>query len=155
MSTLVLVGIGAILMYLFDPDSGRRRRALLRDKLTSTVNKMRNTDRATSKDLGNRASGVVAEVESNPSQHKPTDEVMAEVESSLSQDEPTDEVLANRVRLEMGWVVAHPGAIQVTANQGRVTLSGSILADEEKRLLECVRSVRGVTEVENRLETHT
>jgi Putative phospholipid-binding domain. len=138
MSTLVALGIGAVLMYLFDPDSGRCRRARLRDKLTSTVNKMRKSIRATSKDLGNRASGVVAEVE-----------------SSLSQDKPTDEVLVNRVRSEMGRVFSHPGAIQVTANQSRVTLSGPILADEEKGLLECVRSVRGVTEVENRLEAHT
>ena len=32
MTTLLLVGIGAALMYFFDPDSGRRRRERLREQ---------------------------------------------------------------------------------------------------------------------------
>ena len=40
MTTLILVGIGAALMYLFDPDSGRRRRERLRDLCTSATKKL-------------------------------------------------------------------------------------------------------------------
>lgn len=34
MRTLVTFGLGALTMYLFDPEQGRRRRALLREQLT-------------------------------------------------------------------------------------------------------------------------
>lgn len=48
---LTALGIGALAMYYFDPVSGKRRRALLRDKLTA-------------KHARNRAYGVVAEARS-------------------------------------------------------------------------------------------
>ena len=34
MRTLVTLGLGALAMYLFDPQQGRRRRALVRDQIT-------------------------------------------------------------------------------------------------------------------------
>jgi hypothetical protein len=34
MRTLVTLGLGALAMYLLDPQQGRRRRALLRDQVT-------------------------------------------------------------------------------------------------------------------------
>ena len=40
MTTLLLVGIGAALMYFFDPDSGRRRRERLREQCTSATKKL-------------------------------------------------------------------------------------------------------------------
>jgi osmotically-inducible protein OsmY len=54
----------------------------------------------------------------------------------------------------MGHVVSHAGAIDVTAQQGRVTLSGSIPAHEVEKLLSAVASVPGVTAVVNRLEVN-
>ena len=59
-----------------------------------------------------------------------------------------------RVLSKPGRVVSHPRAIQVTTDQGRVTLSGLILADEVDELLSCVSSVRGVAIIENQLEVH-
>ncbi len=41
MTTLILMGIGAALMYFFDPDSGRPRRVRLRDRYTSATRKLR------------------------------------------------------------------------------------------------------------------
>jgi hypothetical protein len=67
---------------------------------------------------------------------------------------PDDIVLAERVRAELGFVVSHPHAIEVTANNGHVTVRGPILAREERALLDCLASVRGVRSVESRLETH-
>ena len=55
------IGIGAALMYILDPDQGRRRRALLRDKLVSMSNKTSRAVGRTSRDLRNRAQGVVHE----------------------------------------------------------------------------------------------
>jgi hypothetical protein len=51
-------------------------------------------------------------------------------------------------------LVSHPGAIDVTAKKGTVTLSGPIVEAEVEQLLKGVRAVAGVTAIENRLEPH-
>jgi hypothetical protein len=66
----------------------------------------------------------------------------------------TDETLTARVRSRMGHLVSNPRAVHVTAQAGRVTLTGPILAREEERLLAGVAGVRGVVGVEDRLERH-
>ena len=58
------IGIGALLMYLFDPDRGRGRRARLSDQLTSKVNRLSETAEAKARHLRNRAQGVIHEVRS-------------------------------------------------------------------------------------------
>lgn len=132
------IGLGAALMYILDPDRGRRRRALVRDQLVSAAHRAPDAFGATARDLSNRTRGLAAEVGSMFS----------------GEEEVSDEVLAARVRSKMGRVVSHPHAIKVTVEQGRVTLSGPILADEVNDLLSCVSHVRGVADVENRLEAH-
>ncbi|MDQ3252792.1 MAG: BON domain-containing protein [Acidobacteriota bacterium] len=131
------IGLGAALMYLLDPDRGSRRRALVIDKLSSAANKTPAALGATSRDLRNRAQGLAASAKS----------------VFTSADAP-DEVIVQRVRSQIGRVVSHPSSIEVTANQGRVTLSGPVLASETDDLLSTVGKVRGVKDVENRLEVH-
>src|SRR5438132_5811675 len=60
--------VGAGLMYLLDPEGGRRRRALLRDQLVSAAHKTTDAVDATSRDMTNRARGVVAELRGRFSQ---------------------------------------------------------------------------------------
>lgn len=55
------MGLGAALMYFFDPDQGRRRRALMRDKCVSLSNQTADVFDKTSRDLRNRAQGLIAE----------------------------------------------------------------------------------------------
>lgn len=55
------LGLGAALMYLFDPDRGRGRRALIRDKAEGAANKAGEYAEEVSRDLRNRAHEVVAE----------------------------------------------------------------------------------------------
>ena len=131
------IGLGAAFMYMLDPDRGRRRRALVRDKLASAANKTPDAIGATARDLRNRARGLAAQAG-----------------SVFSIEEVSDEVLVARVRSWMGRVVSHPHAIEVAADQGRVRLSGPILASEVDDLLSCVRGVSGVTEVDDQLEAH-
>ena len=69
-------------------------------------------------------------------------------------DDPSNEVLCDRVRAEMGRHVSHPGAIEVSAHDSTVILSGPILADEVDELLCAVQSVRGGACVEDHLEVH-
>lgn len=55
------LGIGALAMYFFDPENGRRRRAMARDKAVHYGNEASQYADATYEDLRNRAEGVVAE----------------------------------------------------------------------------------------------
>lgn len=130
-------GIGVGLMYLFDPVEGGRRRAVIRDRATRFLHRTRDAAGATARDAGYRARGLVAEVRGR-----------------LTEGEVPDEVLVQRVRSRMGRVVSHPRAVEVSASGGRVTLLGPILRDEAAHLLAEVRRVRGVRDVEDRLEVH-
>ena len=58
---LGVLGVGAAVMYFFDPISGKRRRALLRDKVNHYQKEAREYAAGTAQDLRNRAQGVVAE----------------------------------------------------------------------------------------------
>jgi hypothetical protein len=128
------LGLGTGLMYLLDPDRGRRRRALLRDKGAWALRKTGDCIEVTAHDLRNRAQGIT------------------HIHSS---SEPVDDrIVAERVRSKLGRVVAHPGAIEVNALNGAVTLSGPILVEKMSELLKCVNGVRGVKQVINNLEAH-
>src|SRR5690242_7268996 len=124
-------------MYLLDPDGGRRRRALLRDQLVSAGHRTSDAVAATSRDVTNRARGVVAEFRGR-----------------LHREQPSDEVLRERVRARVGAVVGHAGALETHVSDGRVTLRGPVLGEEIDRLLRRVRGVRGVEEVVSELEVH-
>jgi hypothetical protein len=53
--------VGALVMYVFDPDSGRRRRALARDKAVRYANETVESVQNTARDLRNRATGLAHE----------------------------------------------------------------------------------------------
>lgn len=132
------IGLGAGLMYVFDPERGRRRRAHARDQLVAAVHELGCAADKTGRDLAHRAEGIVAEL----------------VSSVRGESDVDDAVLEQRVRAQLGRVVSHPGAIEVTAENGRVGLSGPVLAAEVDELIDAVTSIRGVTEVDNRMEVH-
>ena len=58
------IGVGAALMYVLDPERGRRRRALARDKAVSFAGKTGDMVAKRSRDIANRAKGVAAEARS-------------------------------------------------------------------------------------------
>jgi osmotically-inducible protein OsmY len=127
--------IGAGIMYFFDPVVGNRRRALLRDQFIHLANKSCDVADAKYRDMQNRMYGT-----------------FAEMRASLRHDEPTDEVLSDRVRSAIGRYTTHPGAIEVDAHNGVVTLSGPVLGREVDDVLRAVHSVRGVASIEDRLD---
>ena len=55
------IGLGAALMYLFDPERGRGRRARLSDQLASKANRLGDKAEAKARDLRNRAQGMMHE----------------------------------------------------------------------------------------------
>ncbi len=64
MAILTGAGVGAGLMFMLDPERGRRRRAQVRDKAVGTWNTASRTVRGKSQDVANRARGVVASTRS-------------------------------------------------------------------------------------------
>lgn len=72
------LGLGAALMYLFDPDRGGRRRAVIREKAEDAASKAGEYAETVSRDLRNRAHEVVAEAKGifkgNPSDVHAEDE---------------------------------------------------------------------------------
>ena len=136
MTFLAGIGIGAALMYLLDPVGGGRRRALARDKATSALNTAERELRGRGEDIRNRARGAAAELR------------------GMVEDNPTDDQLIARVRSELGHNVEHARAIDVIAEQGRVTLRGPVLSSELDDVLATTRKVRGVAEVDNQLDVH-
>ena len=132
------IALGAVAMYAFDPDKGRRRRALARDKAYSLMLDTRHVSGATMRDVAHRLDCLQARAR------------------RLWTTRPTadDLQLIERVRARMGRMVAHPHALQVGALRGRVTLSGPVLAHEKASLVAAVRAVWGVHGVEDLLVVH-
>jgi uncharacterized membrane protein len=65
-SLLLAAGAGALAMYLLDPQQGRRRVALARDKVTHLARVTGDTAEAGLRDLGHRTTGLVAERSRSP-----------------------------------------------------------------------------------------
>ncbi|HEV8309178.1 MAG TPA: SRPBCC family protein [Methylomirabilota bacterium] len=137
MTWLTALGLGAGTMYLFDPQGGNRRRALIRDKLVRTAHKAADAAEVTARDLRNRALGVAASTRSR-----------------FAGGPVDDRVLAERVRAQLGRACSHPRSIVAWVQDGSVTLNGPILAAEVDRVLSRVRAVPGVRNVEHRFDVH-
>ena len=135
-TTGAAVGAGA--MALLDPGQGAYRRSLIRNQLVRASHKTAAGLDALARDAANRARGVAAEAR-----------------SAMRRDLVGTRKLEQRVRAELGRVVSHPRAIHVTASDdGCVFLTGPILRQEADQVIAAVRSVRGVCDVEDRLDRH-
>jgi len=131
---LIGAAVGGAAMYLLDPEHGRRRRALLRDQAVRAQSNVRDTLDAGKRDLSNRATALTGRAR-----------------SLFQRRKATDNVLAERVRSKMGRYIAHPGAVEVAAADGRVELGGSILSHEHEDLIDAISQVEGVADVIDRL----
>jgi hypothetical protein len=132
-------GVGAGLMYLLDPQVGGRRRAVARDKSVSALKQGGKAAAKTSRHLGNKTKGLVAEAGSKLRK------------SDLVDD---GQKLLKKVQKVVRVTVSHPSAIDPILEAGRVHLHGLILASEVARLLAAIEAVEGINGVENRLELH-
>jgi osmotically-inducible protein OsmY len=132
------LGLGVGLMYFLDPERGRRRRALVRDKVAHATRVSTNALGSAGVDLAHRATGLVARVR-----------------SVLRSGPVDDDVLVERVRAKLGRMVSHPHAIAVAAVEGVVRLRGPVLQSEVQRLMRSVTRVAGVRRIVNQLEAHS
>ena len=129
--------IGAGMMYFNDPQNGKRRKAMVHDRVYRLQNQANEAVNMGVNDLRNRARGL-----------------MAEGQAILGDEKASDQVIVERVRSRLGFLSRHPGAIHVTALDHRVVLEGDVLADEVDSMLAAVAHIRGVDGIDNRLHVH-
>ena len=138
--TIRNIGLGAMLAYFFDPDNGRRRRAMARDRVPAFFRRM--SERAEQKGgaVAAKAEGAKQKATHLKEEEKP---------------QPDDVTLAQKVETEIFRDADVPkGQINVNAENGKIVLRGEVekpelIKDLEKR----TKKVQGVTEVENLLHT--
>jgi len=116
---------------------GRRRRALVRDQADHFAHTAPEAINVGLRDLKNRSRGMVAATR-----------------RWLVKSYADDSVLSGRIRSELGFLSSHPSSIEVTVDNGVVTLRGPILEHEVDRMLQEVGRIEGVKAVENRLEVY-
>jgi osmotically-inducible protein OsmY len=131
-------GLGAGLMYLLDPQGGKQRRTLARDKATQAYSASSGAVRKSATGLGSRGRSLATGAG-----------------AFLSRDGVRDRVLAERIRSKLGRWVSHPDAVQVEVNEGNVKLRGHVLATNSADLLLKVSQLKGVQSVESELEIHS
>lgn len=135
--TMGAATVGGLLVYFLDPDTGKRRRALVRDRATNLVKEADRAIGKASRDLSNRARGTVAEAR-----------------SLLPLRGVSDEVLVEQVRARIGRVVSFPHFVEVSARDAAVTLRGAALESEIENLVSTVKSIRHVSSVRNDLRAY-
>jgi hypothetical protein len=135
---LVAAALAAGVAYFFDPRSGRRRRALVRDKLVHATHAACSFAGKANRDAQHRAQGLVSSTLSH-----------------LRPDHGSDAIVVERVRTELGRLSTHPGAIDVTCQDGVVRLRGDVLAEEVDHVVAGVKHVRGVDRVESEMRVHS
>ena len=129
------IGIGAGIMYFLDPQRGNARRTQMVDQAGGKLRAARYDLEVARRDVRNRARGAAAEVRSR-----------------LHDEQIDDEQLEERVRAELGH---HSDSslrlVDVQADNGYVTLSGTVAAEDHDRVVHAARHVRGVEEVRDQL----
>jgi osmotically-inducible protein OsmY len=135
-----LIGIGAALTYFFDPQQGRRRRTMARDKVAAFFRSRAREGERIAGSASAQADALKQKATHMKEEPKP---------------QPDDVTLARKVETEIFRDPEVPkGQINVNAENGKVVLRGEVSQPELiKDLEERARSVQGVQEVENLLHT--
>lgn len=146
-ASVAAASFGAVLMYVFDPDHGRRRRALVRDQLAHGGHAFAHVRRRIAR-RGRFLRGVAKGV-SHDTGHVASHVVRHDGHSLLVDNE----TLVARVRSEvLGDDRLKAGEIHVDAYEGCVTLRGQLDDVEQiRRVIHATRQVEGVTEVRSYL----
>ena len=131
------IGIALGAAYFFDPRQGRRRRIEVAQRLGKLERRKARALHSAWEDARNRLMGRVHTTR-----------------NAFSHDDASDPVIEARVRAALGRVSLHPSAIEVTSQDGIVTLGGHILADEVQKVMSAARAVRGVESIDNALHVH-
>jgi osmotically-inducible protein OsmY len=132
--------IGLAAGYFLDPDSGKRRRHIARDRAVSVIRRGADRTRREAEYRTQQAEGKVEAAKSKAAPEKPA---------------PNDQALAERVKSEIFQPADAPkGSVNVNVEDGVVYLRGEVKRPEEiRKLVEEAGAVDGVRGVENLLHT--
>jgi uncharacterized membrane protein len=133
---LTSVGVGAALMYFFDPHQGNRRRALIRDRVNSFINNMDDSIDVIVEDTRNRARGVLSEMTAKLSDQGTT----------------PDWILEERVRAALGRATRHSRLLEIRSNGGNILISGPALRAEKDEIVKSATRARGVHSVQDEMQ---
>lgn len=130
------VMIGALLMYLLDPERGRTRRVRISDQAAARGRDISESVGKVAEHQKGRARGVVHDVST----------------AFRTEQEHDDQTLVQKVRSEvLGYW--DDSDIEVNITDGMVKVSGTVPdASSRDRLLSLIRNVEGVDLVEDRLK---
>jgi osmotically-inducible protein OsmY len=131
-------GAGMLLMYFLDPNAGRRRRALVRDRAVATGHDVQRMAAAGSRHAANHLRGVAARTRGR-----------------FSSEDIEDDRLEARIRSRLGRLVERPHGVEVRVHDGCVVLKGVAAEDEIDDLVDAIASMRGVEEVDCHLAPGT
>src|SRR4030095_8355876 len=126
---------GAAAMYYLDPMTGRRRRAIVRDRPVGLSHEAGPYALAQGRRAADHLRGAAARGRAMLWRSPPA----------------SDAQLRERIRSRLGRISSRPRAIEVDVDQGCVCLRGVIAADEVGPLLTLVSSLPGVERVDNLL----
>lgn len=127
------IGLGAALMYLFDPERGKARRAQIGDRVKSTASEAEQSAERLANNVRNRAAGMKARL-------------------SKTEEAADDAVLIARIKSDLGHVIERADRVEVEASLGYVTLRGELPEGEIKKAVELAQSIDGVIAVDNQLQ---
>jgi osmotically-inducible protein OsmY len=127
---------GMAAMYCLDATLGRRRRAMLRDKVIRASHRASGFLVGQGKRIADRAKGIAA---------------TGNLERISSREPQSDAQLRERVLSRLGHWVSHPAAIQVEVENRIVRLSGQVLLQELDGLLSRLKEMPGVRKIHNAL----
>jgi len=136
---VIALAAGAFAMFYLDPQVGRRRRALMRDKVSATYHDARDLAEAQARRAADRARGMVADARRR----------------LWPFGRPNDAHLNERIRSQLGRVVLNPHAIHTDVEAGCVHLRGKVLRHEIGALMAGLWNVPGVQRIVNELVAYT
>jgi hypothetical protein len=117
-------------VYLFDPDNGKRRRAVAGEKCRSTFKKLDEGSHTLRDELTHRYKDAASRAR-----------------SWFNSGDRSDAALARHVRLDLWRAIENSRRIGVVVHEGDVILHGDVVAADHERVLQIVRSVEGVGKV--------
>ena len=135
--------IGAALAYFLDPDRGRRRRNVARDRIAATIRRTSRRVESTARYAASTAEGLSQRAAHMGTEYEPLD----------------DATLAHKVETELFRDPGVPkGKININSEHGVIKVRGEVEHPEEiNAILAKVRDIPGVVDVENLLhlpDTH-
>jgi len=135
----VAVAAGAVAMFYLDPQGGRRRRAVMRDKVSAAYHDARDLAEANARRAADRARGMIAEARRR----------------LWPFGRPSDAQLNERIRSQLGRLVMNPHAIKSEVAAGCLRLRGKVLRHEVGTLMGGLWNVPGVQRIVNELAVYT